>query len=261
MLNELEHLNGLAIIQDGRYALCDSAFATLSGHSIKELLSLPESLSLIHPEDREMVGERYINHLAGRAVEPYCRYRLVRKDGSVIWIEVCAIIVEYNNRPAVQTTVMDIAERQSAENAPQESKISEKPVKSINKMEGGGFETLLVVEDETFLRELTCRILCNRGYKVIEAMDGQEALRLAKEYEKEIHLILTDTVMPGMGGPELVERIRAFRPEIKSVHTSGYTDTAIVHLGILDRDRTFLQKPYGAADLTKKVRDVLDSGN
>jgi two-component system, cell cycle sensor histidine kinase and response regulator CckA len=138
-----------------------------------------------------------------------------------------------------------------------ESDLSKKPAKSQLKMEGCGSETILVAEDDASLRILTCRILRNHGYKVLEAADGNEALRLAKEYKEEIHLILTDTIMPGMDGRDAVERISAFRPGIKSVFMSGYTNTTIIELGLLDRDRAFLQKPYDAAGLIQKVRDVL----
>jgi CheY-like chemotaxis protein len=128
-------------------------------------------------------------------------------------------------------------------------------------MEGSGSETILVAEDNTSLLFLTCRILRDHGYKVLEAVDGKEALRLAKEYEEEIHLILADTVMPGMGGRDTVEQISAFRPAIKSVYTSGYANTAIIERGILDKDVAFLQKPYDAAGLIQKVREALDADN
>ncbi len=138
---------------------------------------------------------------------------------------------------------------------------SEKLAKSESKTEGSGSETILVAEDDNSMRILACQCLRNSGYRVLEAADGQEALRLAKEYKEGIHLILADAVMPGMGGRDAVEQISAFRPEIKSLYTSGYTDTAMIKLGVLDKDIVFLQKPYDASCLTQKVRDVLDAEN
>jgi DNA-binding NtrC family response regulator len=142
-----------------------------------------------------------------------------------------------------------------------ESDFSKKLAKSESRIEVCISETILVAEDDNSMRILACQCLRNHGYKVLEAADGKEALRLAKEYGEEIHLILADAVMPGMGGRDAVEQISAFRPEIKSLYTSGYTDTAMIKLGVLDKDITFLQKPYDAPGLIQKVRDVLDTEN
>jgi len=121
-----------------------------------------------------------------------------------------------------------------------------------------GMETVLLVEDEAAVRALTGRILRDRGYNVLEAAEGMEALRVSQEHASEIHLVLTDVVMPGMGGKVLVSRIRETRPKIKALFISGYTDDAISHHGILDSDVAFLQKPFTLEGLVRKVRDVLD---
>jgi response regulator RpfG family c-di-GMP phosphodiesterase len=133
--------------------------------------------------------------------------------------------------------------------------------KSESKMAERESETILVAEDDAPLRIATCRSLRDQGYTVLEAVDGKDALRLAKEYESEIHLILADTIMPGMGGRDAVEQISTFRPGIKSVYTSGYADSVIIKCGILDRNIAFLQKPYDALGLRQKVREALDSNN
>jgi two-component system, cell cycle sensor histidine kinase and response regulator CckA len=142
-----------------------------------------------------------------------------------------------------------------------ESDLSKKLAESKSKTEEGGSETILVAEDDASVRISTCRCLRNHGYKVLEAVDGKDALRLATEYEGKIHLILADTIMPGMGGGDAVERISTFRPGIKSVYMSGYADTAIFKQGILDKDIVFLQKPYDVDSLMQKVRAVLDANN
>jgi len=122
-----------------------------------------------------------------------------------------------------------------------------------------GAETLLVVEDEAPVRALESRVLRDRGYNVLEAQDGMEALGIAREYPGEIHLILTDVIMPGMSGNKLVTRLRSVRPGIKALYISGYTDNAIVHHGMLDSNLAFLQKPFSIENLARKVREVLNS--
>jgi two-component system, cell cycle sensor histidine kinase and response regulator CckA len=127
------------------------------------------------------------------------------------------------------------------------------------KLEFQGSETVLLVEDESAVRTLAGRILREKGYRVIEAADGKEALRLAEGYPDEIHLVLTDVVMPEMGGSILVSHIKESRPGIKALYISGYTDNAIVHHGILDSNIAFLEKPFSIDNLSRKVREVLDS--
>jgi signal transduction histidine kinase/ActR/RegA family two-component response regulator len=123
-----------------------------------------------------------------------------------------------------------------------------------------GKETVLLVEDEAPVRGLAVRVLRNQGYRVLEAANGQEALSVAGEHAGEkIHLLLTDVVMPQMGGKELTDRLKALRPEIKVVFTSGYTDNAIVRHGVLEPGTDFLQKPFSPAALAQKVREVLDA--
>jgi PAS domain S-box-containing protein len=122
-----------------------------------------------------------------------------------------------------------------------------------------GSETVLLVEDEPLVRDLARRLLSQQGYSILEAADGREALRIAQECAaQKIHLLLTDVVMPKMGGKELAEQIKPLRPDIKVLYTSGYTDDAIVHHGVLDPGTQFLQKPFSLKTLSRKVREVLD---
>ena len=122
-----------------------------------------------------------------------------------------------------------------------------------------GSETILVVEDEIEVRALTCRILRERGYKVIGAADGKDALRLVRAHKEEIHLVITDVIMPGMSGKELVAQLKAVRPQIEALYVSGYTGNVIIHHGILDSGIAFLQKPFTVEGLALKVREVIDS--
>jgi two-component system, cell cycle sensor histidine kinase and response regulator CckA len=120
-----------------------------------------------------------------------------------------------------------------------------------------GSETILVVEDDGAVRPLICRILRDRGYVVLEATEGNDALDIAQQYAGEIHLVITDVVMPGMGGKALVSQLRASRSNFKALFISGCADNAIVHHGILDSEAAFLQKPFSAEALARKVREVI----
>jgi PAS domain S-box-containing protein len=119
-----------------------------------------------------------------------------------------------------------------------------------------GVETVLLVEDDQSLREVTQELLESGGYTVLSARDGAEALAVADEYEGNIDLLLTDVVMPGMNGPDLAARMVSKRPGLKVLYASGYTD-ATLHRDIVDRGAMLIQKPFTAAALTGKVRDAL----
>ncbi|RLB17312.1 MAG: hypothetical protein DRG82_06910, partial [Deltaproteobacteria bacterium] len=121
-----------------------------------------------------------------------------------------------------------------------------------------GTETILLVEDEEALRDLAKRMLGEYGYTVVFAGDGEEALKRADDHKDAIHLLLTDVVMPAMDGKELAEKLQSKRPEMKVLFMSGYTDNAVAHHGILDAGLNFIQKPFTAASLAQKVREVLD---
>ncbi|MGQ9653782.1 MAG: PAS domain S-box protein, partial [Thermodesulfobacteriota bacterium] len=121
-----------------------------------------------------------------------------------------------------------------------------------------GKETILVVEDEDAVRELAVRILKKQGYKVLKAQDGGEALMLCEKHREPIDLFLSDVVMPGMSGREVVERLQAIHPEAKTLYMSGYTDNVIIHHGVLDKGTKFIPKPFTVEDLARKVREVLD---
>jgi CheY-like chemotaxis protein len=123
----------------------------------------------------------------------------------------------------------------------------------------GGMETILLVEDEPDVRFLARELLESEGYTVLEAPGGTEALRLASSHAPRIHLVLTDVVMPEMDGRQLVERLRAMRPEIASLYMSGYTEDAVLRYGVMSAQTAFLGKPFTADALMRKVRAVLDA--
>ncbi len=122
-----------------------------------------------------------------------------------------------------------------------------------------GCETVLVAEDDDKVRALVCETLHARGYTVLEARDGEEALRIARSRKTPIHLLITDVIMPRMNGRKLAERLGALRPEIRLLYMSGYTDDTIVNHGVLEAGIAFLQKPFTAEALSVKVREALGS--
>jgi PAS domain S-box-containing protein len=122
-----------------------------------------------------------------------------------------------------------------------------------------GRETVLVVEDEPALRELATMVLSEAGYTVLEAGDGRHALDVVAQHrEDKIDLMVTDVIMPNLGGKELADRMKVIRPECKVLFISGYTDDALAHHGILGNDLEFLEKPFSPVRFTHKVREVLD---
>jgi PAS domain S-box-containing protein len=123
-----------------------------------------------------------------------------------------------------------------------------------------GNETVLFVEDEPMLRELGLVVLSGLGYRVIPADNGVQALRVLNQHKgPEIHLLVTDVIMPEMGGKELAERLRLLSPRTKVLFCSGYTEGAAIQEGRLDPNICFLQKPYDIVTLASKVREVLKS--
>jgi two-component system, cell cycle sensor histidine kinase and response regulator CckA len=124
-----------------------------------------------------------------------------------------------------------------------------------------GTETILLVEDQEMVRALARRILAGLGYRVIETRDAGEALHAARELGEAIDLLLTDVVMPRMGGRELASILLEGRPDLKVLFMSGYTDDAVMHHGALKAGQGFLQKPFNPSSLSRKVRDVLDGRN
>jgi CheY-like chemotaxis protein len=122
-----------------------------------------------------------------------------------------------------------------------------------------GSETVLVVEDAPAVRAVMRQVLKRQGYTVLDAPDGAEALRLAAEHTGPIQLLLTDLVMPVLGGRQLTEQLTELRPETKVLFTSGYTDDAVVRHGLLETGVAFLQKPFAPEVLARKVREVLNA--
>ena len=122
-----------------------------------------------------------------------------------------------------------------------------------------GCETVLLVEDDAAILNMSGRMLRGLGYTVLAAATPEAALRMAEEHAGEIHLLMTDVVMPGMNGRELAEQLKARRPNLKSLFMSGFTADVISIHGVLDEGVQFIQKPFSMEDLAAKLREALDS--
>jgi signal transduction histidine kinase len=171
-------------------------------------------------------------------------YGIVKQSGGNIWVY---------SEPGQGTTFKIYLPR--IEEPMERSEVMPSPAAPLR-----GMETILLVEDEDAVRELARDILQARGYTVLEARHGAEALVAVEHHPGPIHLMLTDVVMPEMTGRELADRLAVLRPTVKILFMSGYTDNAVVHHGVLDPGTVFLQKPFSAAVLARKVRDMLDGG-
>jgi CheY-like chemotaxis protein len=170
-------------------------------------------------------------------------YGIVKQSNGFIWV---------SSRPGEGTT-FEVHLPRVGEPAPEEGSAPTIPA-------AAGSETVLLVEDEESVRSLARRILERQGYTVLEARHGQEALRAAAEHAGTIDLAMTDVVMPEMSGSELAHRLEAMRPGVRVLYMSGYTDDEIIRRGVLGPGMAFLEKPFTANSLAKKVREVLDGG-
>jgi PAS domain S-box-containing protein len=124
-----------------------------------------------------------------------------------------------------------------------------------------GSETVLIVEDNDSLRNFAQKVLHIYGYRTLNAENGEDALRVCKEHDGQIDLMITDVVMPKMGGKKLSERLQPLYPQMKVIYMSGYTDNAIVHHGVLEPGLNFLEKPFTPESLGRKVREALGNEN
>ncbi|HVC09343.1 MAG TPA: MEDS domain-containing protein [Elusimicrobiota bacterium] len=137
---------------------------------------------------------------------------------------------------------------------------AEAPAKAGPRVESlNGTETIIVVDDDDIVRKLVHRTLAEHGYTVLDAMSSREALTFCERHKGNIHLMLTDAILPHMNGRELGKRVGVLRPKTKIIFMSGYTDDAVVHHGILEAGSAFVEKPFTPEAILRKVREVLDA--
>jgi signal transduction histidine kinase/ActR/RegA family two-component response regulator len=170
-------------------------------------------------------------------------YGIVKQSGGYVWVY---------SEPGRGTTFKIYLRRVDAAVEPEPSP----PVAAVSLH---GSETVLLVEDEEQVRELTRRLLRASGYQVLAAASGADALRIAEHHDGAIHLLVTDVVMPGMSGREVGLLLGQKHPKMRALYLSGYPDESVVHQGVLAPGTPFLQKPFTAEALARKVREVLDA--
>ena len=210
------------------------------------MLSVSDTGCGISPEIKELIFEPFFTTKEegkGTGLGLSTIYGIVKQSGGSIWVY---------SEPGRGTTFKIYLPRVEEETgAP--------PVQDDTDHLPMGKETVLLVEDDPSLRALAARVLRYQGYKVLEATNGHEAIGIARENVQEIiHLLLTDVVMPHMGGRELVKRMKTLHSEIRVLFISGYTEHAITYHAGLKPGTPFLQKPFSPTALAKKVREVLD---
>ncbi|MEO5988810.1 MAG: response regulator [Candidatus Eisenbacteria bacterium] len=169
-------------------------------------------------------------------------YGIVKQSGGFIWVY---------SEPGLGTTLKVYLPQTEL---PVEVVVTPPTPRSMS-----GTETILLVEDEPALRDLFKRTLESQGYNVVSAPDGQAARGIDADIDGEVHLLLTDVVMPHVGGRELATSLRIKRPGLRVLYMSGYTDDAVIRNGVLEPASAFLQKPFTPAALAQKVREVLET--
>ena len=169
-------------------------------------------------------------------------YGIVKQSGGYIWV--------YSELGQGATFKVYLP-RASGEHEADANAAGDRPM-------AAGTEDVLVVEDEDAVRLLTRRILERAGYRVFDAPNAREAEALFEQHNQLFSLLVTDVIMPGSSGPALYERLARQRPDLKVLYVSGYTDDTIAHQGQLDPGVEFLQKPFAADVLHRRVREVLD---
>ena len=222
-------------------------------HGIKEtpgpyiMLAVSDTGSGIDKETQEHILEPFFTTKEvgkGTGLGLSTVYGIVKQSNGFIWIY---------SEPGKGTTFKVYLPKVKGDAEPEEKE--QTPVDDL-----GGSETVLIVEDDNRLLKLAQKILQSYGYRILEAENGEEALKIGKEHEGPIHLLLTDVVMPSMGGREAADRLQPLYPQMKVIYMSGYTDNAIVHHGVLEPGLNFLGKPFTPESLVRKVREALDVG-
>jgi len=170
-------------------------------------------------------------------------YGIVKQNGGFVWVY---------SEPGLGTTFkVYLPQVQSLSGELRTAKPSEEsPV---------GCETVLLVEDEALVRQASRQFLVRSGYAVLEANDGEDALRVSRKHRGPIHLMVTDVVMPRMGGPRLAERLAEERPDMQVLFVSGYAENTVLQHGKIDVGTRFLQKPFSLKALARKVREILEA--
>jgi CheY-like chemotaxis protein len=209
------------------------------------LLSVSDSGEGIAPEHLSHIFEPFFTTKKegeGTGLGLATVYGIVKQSGGFIWVY---------SEPGLGTTFRIYFPRLHApgENRAEKSRAQEETPK--------GSETILIVEDEDAVRSPACEFLRSCGYTVLEARGGREAISVAKNYNGTIHLVVTDVVMPHMGGGQAALELCTQRPELKVLYVSGYANPTLLQHGVSDLEPMFLQKPFTLRELARKIRQAL----
>jgi PAS domain S-box-containing protein len=169
-------------------------------------------------------------------------YGVVKQSGGYVWV-----YSEFGHGTTFKV-YLPLVQAPAEKTAPEKTVQGHEP----------GTETILFVEDEQSVRELVSEYLSARGYRVLDASDGQQALEIAATHSGKIQLLITDVVMPRLSGRELAARLAATRPDLKVLYISGYTDDSVFRHGVLQGGMDFMQKPFNLKALAAKIREVLE---
>jgi len=240
-------LGGVLTIET-RNVYLDEEFAarhlpTQAGHYV--MLAVSDTGTGIAPETRENIFEPFFTTKEvgkGTGLGLSTVYGIVKQSGGYIWV--------YSELEKGSTFKIYLPR---VGNRPESKKQSELEELTL------GTETILLAEDEPMVRKLTRQVLEDCGYTVVEAGNGVEALEICGTIGCRIDLLMTDVVMPRMGGRELAENLSAKLPQMRVLFTSGYTDDAVVRHGVIEIGTNFIQKPFSPTALASKVRQILDA--
>ena len=227
---------------EGEILAVNPALARLLGYDSPEELIASciemEEQYYVDPDTRTL----FKRLLEEREIVYGLEYQAYRRDGSRIWVleNARAVRDETGHLLYYEGSIEEITERKRAEEAVQEA------------------NQRTIIEYEEMVRDIASQALEENGYRVLAATDAVHAQSLCQEHEGRIHLMLTDVVMPQMSGRTLAERVATIRPEMRILYMSGYTDDHIVHHGVLEEGMNFIEKPFTADRLARKVREVLN---
>ena len=250
-------VNARDAMPDGGRILLETAIVLLGEDYVATHFSVvPGEYVMLSVSD---TGTGMTKEIMERIFEPFYTTKEVGK-GTGLGLATCFGIIKQSkgniwvySEPGQGTTFKVYLPRVQASPAP----IASQPTEPLPLPERTA--TILLVDDEPMIRDVTTRILLESGYQVLEARNGADALQIQSEWKDEIDLLITDVVMPLMGGQELEERLKRLRPRLKTLYLSGYTHNVVVHEGVLKPHVTLLTKPFTKAHLLQKVRESLDA--
>jgi PAS domain S-box-containing protein len=252
----------LNLIVNARDAMPAGGHLTVQTHNVDLDESYAQRQSGVRPGPHVLLaitdtGTGMDESVKSRIFEPFFTTKQVGKGTGLGLATVFGIVqqsaghIEVDSEVGHGTTFKIYLPRQD-----QDAQVAAEPAPELKTPTGT--ETVLLAEDEDGVRALAQLALQSHGFEVLEACDGLQAIDICQHYQKPIHVLVTDVVMPNIGGRLLVDRVRALRPDVKVLYLSGYTDDAVVRHGVLQAGTPLLQKPFTPMTLARKVREILD---